>query len=471
MSLSVNMVLFLAFILILIEVAFIVYFYRKSRNLTSGLLKKDEELEIERRQMEEFKQSLDKQIEEKIKSVENQVKESEKVDFTLKKALKRSEESNFMKNAFLSNISHEIRTPLNNIIGFASLLEAEISLIENKELFDYARSISESGERLLHLLNNILDISKLEANDMQLTLRPSDINNIVANATQLYIFKANEQKLKLNLTTNQLPPVPIDEKGLNKVISAVLENAIKYTEKGFINISTDYSEDHNEVSIRIKDTGVGIDSSYLPVIFDPFRQESLGYSKEQQGAGLGLPLAKSLVDMMRGRIEIESSKGKGTTVTLFFSPEHLHKDDKRTLEPTRKQKFKSLQGLEIFIVEDDLMNKIVLYEMTKSLGNVFTAVNGDETMRIIDQAYQDKKIFDIMLFDINLPPPWDGIRLMQEVRKKWREYKTIPFVAQTAYAMSGDKEKLLEAGFDDYISKPINQQELYSIIKNQLNKI
>ncbi|MEI7981940.1 MAG: hypothetical protein WCI71_09815, partial [Bacteroidota bacterium] len=106
MSLSVNMVLFLAFILILIEVAFIVYFYRKSRNLTSGLLKKDEELEIERRQMEEFKQSLDKQIEEKIKSVENQVKESEKVDFTLKKALKRSEESNFMKNAFLSNISH-----------------------------------------------------------------------------------------------------------------------------------------------------------------------------------------------------------------------------------------------------------------------------------------------------------------------------------------------------------------------------
>ncbi len=360
---------------------------------------------------------------------------------------------------------------LNNIIGFASLLEAEISLLEHKDLFDYARSISESGDRLLHLLNNIIDISKLEANDMQMTLRPCNINNIVANATQLYIFKANEQKLKLNLTTNEVPSALIDEKELIKVISAILENSIKYTQKGFINISTDFNEEKNEISIRIKDTGVGIDPSYLPIIFDPFRQDSLGFSTELQGAGLGLPLAKSLIEMMRGRIEIDSAKGNGTTVTLFFPPEKTNLDDKKTKEPTRKQKFKSLQGLEIFIVEDDLMNKIVLYEMTKSLGNVITAINGDETLRIINQSYNENKIFDIMLFDINLPPPWDGVRLMHEIRKKWKEYKTIPFIAQTAYAMAGDKEKLLESGFDDYISKPINQQELYSIIKNQLNKL
>jgi CheY-like chemotaxis protein/nitrogen-specific signal transduction histidine kinase len=403
--------------------------------------------------------------------VAEQIKESQKKDITLKKALKRSEESNFMKNAFLSNISAEIRTPLNNIIGFASLLEAEISLLENKELFDYAHSISESGDRLLHLLNNIIDISKLEANDMQINLRPCNINNVVANTTQLFVFKANEQKLKLNLTTNEIPFALIDETWLTKVINAILENAIKYTERGFINISTDFSEEKNEILIRIKDTGTGIDPSYIPMIFDPFRQESLGFTKELQGAGLGLPLAKSLVEMMRGRIEIESAKGKGTTVTLFFPNETTALDSKLAQAPSRKQKFKSLQGLEIFIVEDDLMNKIVLYEMTKSLGNVVTAINGDETLRIIEQAFNEKKIFDIMLFDINLPPPWDGIRLMKEVREKWKVYKTIPFVAQTAYAMSGDKEKLLEAGFDDYISKPINQQELYSIIKNQLNKI
>ncbi|MDD4603138.1 MAG: hybrid sensor histidine kinase/response regulator, partial [Bacteroidales bacterium] len=398
--------------------------------------------------------------------------ERDKKDFTLKRALKRSEEANFLKNAFLSNISQEIRTPLNNIIGFSSLLEAEISLLENKELFDYAKAISESGDRLLHLLNNILDISKLEANDMQLVLKPSNVNTIIANATQLFIFKANEQKLKLNLITNEIPDVLIDEKGLTKVITAIVDNAIKYTKNGFINISTEFLQDKNEISIRIKDTGIGIDTSYLPSIFDPFRQDSLGYTTEQQGAGLGLPLAKSIVDLMRGRIEIESAKGIGTTVTVFFPSEKTVKEDpsvKRSID--QKQKFKSLQGLEIFIVEDDLMNKIVLYEMTKKLGNVITAINGDETLKVIDQQYKEGRIFDIMLFDINLPPPWDGIKLMHEVRKKWKEYQSIPFVAQTAYAMAGDKEKLLEAGFDDYISKPINQQELYSIIKNQLNKL
>jgi len=462
---------FISLSLLLVAVALIINLSRKVKSLTAAIQTKENEVNAVKAEMEELQQSIGKHIEEKIQLVEEQIRESEKVDISLKKALKRSEESNFLKNAFLSNISHEIRTPLNNIIGFASLLEAEISLLEHKELFDYARSISESGDRLLHLLNNIIDISKLEANDMQITLRPCNINNIVANATQLYIFKANEQKLKLNLTTNELPSALIDEKELLKVISAILENSIKYTQKGFINISTDFNDDKNEISIRIKDTGVGIDPSYLPIVFDPFRQDSLGFSKELQGAGLGLPLAKSLVDMMRGRIEIDSVKGNGTTVTLFFPPEKTNPEDKPSLKPSRKQKFKTLQGLEIFIVEDDLMNKIVLYEMTKSLGNVVTAVNGDETLKIIRQTYDENKIFDVMLFDINLPPPWDGIRLMQEVRKNWKEYKNIPFIAQTAYAMAGDKEKLLEAGFDDYISKPINQQELYSIIKNQLNKL
>ncbi len=108
--------------------------------------------------------------------------------------------------------------------------------------------------------------------------------------------------------------------------------------------------------------------------------------------------------------------------------------------------------------------------MTKALGRVVAAVNGDETLSIIKKRAAENKFFDIMLFDINLPPPWDGVKLMQEIRKTWKQYRDIPFVAQTAYAMAGDRENLLEAGFDDYISKPINQQQLYSIMKNQLNK-
>jgi len=457
--------------LLLIAVIGLLFIWnRKIKQLSNQVKNKDLELQESKSALIQIRNDIDKIVEEKTNNFKEEFLAKGRKDMTLKKALKRSEESNFLKNAFLSNISHEIRTPLNNIIGFSNLLEAEISLLENKELFEYSRAITESGDRLLHLLNNIIDISKIEANDMQIKLQPCNITPIVANAIQLFIFKANEQKLKLNFIGNEVPLALADEKNLIKVIGVIIDNAIKFTEKGFVNVTTDFNKDGNEVSIRIKDSGVGIDPSYIPSLFDPFRSESAGFSKDSQSGGLGLPLAKSLIDLMRGRIEIESAKGDGTTVTIFLPAEKSSQPDVDVPEFTRRQKFKALQGLEIFIVEDDLMNKIVLYEMTKVLGNVVAVVNGDETLKVIEQSYKEGKFFDVMLFDINLPPPWDGIKLMQEIRKKWKEYKTIPFIAQTAYAMTGDKEKLLESGFDDYIAKPINQQELYSIIKNQLNK-
>jgi len=457
-------------VFLLITFWYIILVKKKNKKLIDSNVQTNFALLKAKADQEKAQNTIEDEIKNRTESFIKEYQEQEKKDLSLKKALKKSEDANFLKNAFLSNISHEIRTPLNNIIGFSSLLEAEISLLENKELFEYARAISESGDRLLNLLNNILDISRIESHDLHIEIKPCDLNSIVGNTVQLFIFKSNEQKIKLNFIANEVPPALGDEKNLTKVISAIIENAIKYTEKGFVNISTDFHSSSNEISIRIKDSGCGIDAAYLPMIFNPFRQESSGYSKELQGAGLGLPLAKSLIELMRGRISIDSIKGTGTTVTIFLPTKVLSATDISAKSITKKQKFTALQGLEIFIVEDDLMNKLVLYEMTKTLGNVKTAVNGDETLSIIENFHKEGKIFDIMLFDINLPPPWDGIRLMLEIRKKWKEYKTIPFVAQTAYAMAGDKEKLLESGFDDYISKPINQQELYSIIKNQLNK-
>jgi len=449
-------------------------FYRARRELSKCVRKlgeKKEELENVRKDLAASVEKTNELLKLKESESENGSSDPQKRDIVLKKALKRAEETNFLKNSFLTNISHEIRTPLNNIIGFSSLLEAEISILENKELFDYARSISLSGDRLLHLLNNIIDMSRVESNDMRFALKPCNVNCIVGNVTQMFLFKANEQKLKLNFIAGEVPEAQGDEVGLTKALTAIIENAIKYTENGFVNISSEFIAEKDEISIRIKDSGVGIDVSYLAEIFNPFRSESSGYSKEIHGAGLGLPLAKSLIELMQGRIEIVSEKGYGTIVTIFLKTNTGVEISPLSKTLTKKEKFKTLHNLEIFIVEDDLMNKIVLYEMTKSLGNVVAVVNGDETMSIINKTYQEGKFFDIMLFDINLPPPWDGIRLMQEIRKKYKEYQYIPFIAQTAYAMVGDKEKLLEAGFDDYISKPINQQALFSIIKNQLNKI
>jgi len=465
--------LFLALITFSLSIL-LVYQIRLKKRILALKQKADEDLGKISRDLENIQAHVS---EMELKKAEE--KEGEKlkasVELTLKKALKRAEEESFHKNTFLSSLSSEIRTPLNNIIGFASLLENEISLLENKELFEYARVISESGDRLINILNNIIDISRIESNEIEVNLQPNPVSTIISSVAQLYVFKANDQKIKFNVINKNVPAALVDDKVLVKVLGGVVDNAIKYTTKGFVNLSSDYQPSTNEVILRVKDSGGGIDPVYLRDIFNAFRQESPGYSKTEQGSRLGLPIAKRLVEMMQGRLDIESQKGIGTTVTIFLKAAQPEIQGEKVIEAPEKEapsvsKTRTLHDLDIFIVEDDLMNSMVLVEMTKSLGKVSTAVNGEATLKIIHDKYTQGKVFDIMLFDINLPPPYDGIKLMQTIRKQYAEYKRIPFVAQTAYAMTGDREKLLEAGFDDYIAKPINKQELFTIMRNQLEK-
>ncbi len=445
--------------------------HKKNQLLTGQLEEKQKEIGLTKHQLADQNERI-KELEEEQDGDKETEKLKSNVEFTLKKALKRSKEENFQKNTFLSSLSSEIRTPLNNIIGFASLLETEISLLENKELFEYARGISDSGNRLTNLLNNIIDISKIESHDVDITIKPCSVSAIVTSVAQLYTFKANDQKIKFNIINKDVPDALVDDKVLTRVLGGILDNAIKYTEKGFVNISSDYIKKTNEVIVRVKDSGSGIDPTYLKEIFNAFRPDSPGYSKEEQGTRLGLPIAKQLIEMMDCHMDIESEKGKGTSVSLFLKAEgeivvqEVEVESEKIVETP--QKTKVLQDLDIFIVEDDLMNSMVLVEMTKSLGEVTTAVNGEATLKIVRDKHAQGKHFTIMLFDINLPPPYDGIKLMQKIRKEISEYKKIPFVAQTAYAMTGDREKLLEAGFDDYIPKPINKNELYTIMKHQL---
>ena len=459
-------------VLLIISIVLLIIQHRKNQQLTVQVKEKQNEIGQTKHELNDLKERII-EFEEKQDGEDETEKLKANVEFTLKKALKRSNEESFQKNTFLSNLSSEIRTPLNNIIGFASLLETEISLLENKELFEYARGITDSGDRLTNLLNNIIDISKIESHDIDITIKPCPVSTIITSVAQLYTFKANDQKIKFNIINKDTPDALVDDKVLTRVLGGIVDNAIKYTEKGFVNISSDYIMKTNEVIIRVRDSGSGIDPSYLKEIFNAFRPDSPGYSKEEQGTRLGLPIAKQLIEMMDCSIEIDSEKGKGTSVTLFLKAEGEVTEEVEVEEKPEKvidttQKTKVLQDLDIFIVEDDLMNSMVLVEMTKSLGEVTTAVNGEATMKIIKDKHLQGKYFNIMLFDINLPPPYDGIKLMQKIRKEFPAYQKIPFVAQTAYAMTGDREKLLEAGFDDYIPKPINKNELYTIMKHQL---
>ena len=470
------MIITLILITILLVAALIFLFlqHKKTKNLTNQLGEKDIDIQRLIKERDSFREKV-LQLETRDEAENETEFLKTGIELTLKKALKRAEEENYQKNAFLSNLSSEIRTPLNNIIGFASLLETETSLLEHKELFEYARGISESGDRLINLLNNIIDISRIESHAVDIKIKPCLVSSIVSSVAQLYVFKANDQKIKFNIINKDIPEALPDDKVLTKVLGGIVDNSIKYTAKGFVNISTGYQEKTNEVTIRVKDSGSGIDPAYLKEIFNAFRPDSAGYNKEIKGTRLGLPIAKRFMEMMDGDIEIDSKKGEGTTVTIFLKaavvPEvetvqEVLEDSIETEATNRRTNI--LQNLDIFIVEDDMMNSMVLVQMTKSLGTVTTAVNGEATIKIIADKVAKGQAFDIMLFDINLPPPWDGVKLMQTIRKQYPVYKKIPFIAQTAYAMTGDREKLLESGFDDYIAKPINKNELYTIMKNQL---
>ncbi len=413
---------------------------------------------------------IEQAVQKRTEKLNRQVAEHSEESLALKKALKKAEDANYLKNAFLANMSHEVRTPLNAIIGFSNLLLTELSMLENKELYEFAEGIQLSGERLLHLLNNIIDISRVEANDLKIALVPLQLKPFIRKIAEEHLSKAKERNLRLNVSLENVPEIEADEKSLRKIVNDIIDNAFKYTEKGFINLSITHLIDEKKIVIRIKDSGIGIDTAYLPHIFEPFRQESLGYTREYQGAGLGLPLAKRLTEMMKGEIVVESEKTKGTCVSLLF-PEY------KTESYTEKSETKELitntienrtEKLDIFIIEDDRMNRLVLEKMLKRIGNIKTAIDAEESFKVIDNHYKAGKLFDVLLVDINLPPPLNGLEIMQKIRQDYPEYRKIPCIAQTAYAMAGDKEWLLEGGFDDYLPKPINKNQLINSISKQL---
>jgi CheY-like chemotaxis protein len=249
----------------------------------------------------------------------------------------------------------------------------------------------------------------------------------------------------------------------------VLDNSVKFTERGFVKISNYLDEKTGMIIILIKDTGIGIDKVYVNQVFEPFRQESLGYSTSYQGAGLGLPLAKKMSLKLNGDIELESEKGSGTTITLRF-PAFTDKIEAKVKTEGSKFMTKLTENpwdkLSVLVVEDDNMNQILYRKLLKKARFLEIAKDGKTALSVVEKQNVNNN-FQLVLMDINLPAPWDGISLMKKIRSKWPEYKNIPFIAQTAYAISGNRDVMLEEGFDEYITKPI----IKSVLVDAINKV
>lgn len=412
--------------------------------------------------------NLEALVNERESDLQKEIIERERVDAELNEALSNTAEANFQKNAFLSNISHEIRTPLNGIIGFSSLLENELALLEQPEMFEYANSIQKSGEKLLHLLNNIIDISRLEANDLEFKIESCEIKTIVDETIQHFIGAANEKGIRIVKEISAAFAMA-DKDMLQKVIYEMLDNAIKFTDKGYIKIIAEEQAETDQIRIIIKDTGIGIDDNYLPDLFEAYRHESHGYSRQYQGAALGIPLSKQLVEKMNGLFKIESQKAAGTSVFIQLPKAQqlmpIIAEKKECVLEDYSAKLKSLlKGGKVLLVEDDLASRKIIIRFLEPFAEIIALENGDDALHLIQSQSMEQKVFTLFIFDYNLPTPWDGVKLLRKIKSEFPIYKDIPAISQTAYAMYANKEEILSAGFDAFLSKPIQRRFLYEEI-------
>lgn len=470
---NISLIVFLISLLIFVGV--IIMFFVINKKLNS------KKADIETKAVKVYNQKYEKlqQIEtklnEELKPLKTELKKIENEEAELKKKLKNLEEANYLKNAFLSNMSHEIRTSLNGISGFANILETELAIIADENLFSYAQKIQQSGNKLENLLTNIIDISRLEANVDDKEIKEYEINDIIDIVESMNTFKANEKGIVFKTKIDKPSPVVLaDKEKLKKVINVIVDNAVKYTRKGFVTITASLVENKKTVKIEIKDTGIGIQNDYADLINKAFVSNIDDHEKSYQGIGIGLKLCKRFIDLMDGKISMKTVPTKGSSFTILL-PSSTNEPESQEIKTTEKPiitlvNAPQLGSLDIFIVEDDRMNRMVLEKMLKNSGSTTTAVDGDDAMKLMKKSQKRANPYHVMLFDINLPAPWDGMRLMQEIRRIYPEYRNVPFIAQTAYAMSGDKNRFLEAGFDDYIAKPIMKNELLTLIEKQLEK-
>jgi PAS domain S-box-containing protein len=378
----------------------------------------------------------------------------------------KAEESDRLKSAFLANMSHEIRTPMNGILGFADLLKApELS---GEEQQAYIKIIEKSGARMLNIINDIIDISKIEAGLMKLDSKESNINEQIEYIYTFFKPEAEAKKLKISFN-NALPAkeavVTTDREKLYAILTNLVKNAIKYTHNGSIefgyNLKT--NNETNELEFYVKDTGIGIPKERHEAIFERFIQADISDKMAYQGAGLGLAISKAYVEMLGGKIRVESEEGKGSCFyfTLPYKTDPFLENIELQLASSATNE--KVKNLKILIAEDDEVSEMLIDSLVKSFGKeILKARTGVEAIEI---CYDNPDI-DLIMMDI-LMPVMGGY----EATRKIREFnKTVVIIAQTAYALSGDRENAIASGCNDYLSKPINKKELLALMQKYFGK-
>ncbi len=390
------------------------------------------------------------------------VSERRKMEEELKKAKESAEEMNKLKSIFLANMSHELRTPMIGILGYSQMISEDVKDPEVKKM---AGTIVRSANRLTETLNLILDLSKVEANKIDLHFNKVNVASIVEESVNHFKAAAEEKELTINLKADKTDIIcSLDERLFSLVMGNLINNAVKYTDKGSVDVKLTLEND--EAVIRVKDTGIGISKKDTEIIFEAFRQASEGYNRRFEGTGLGLTISKKFVELMHGSIQVESEINTGSVFTIRFPSLKLKGNDKitETKESGKgeiKERVKKRDS-KLLLVEDDKVNVDVINLFLRDYCDVDHSSSALEALKMVKS-----RKYDAILMDINLKG-MTGLDAVKHIRQL-NDYKDIPVVAVTAYAMAGDRKRFLEQGCSHYLAKPFSKKELIELLETILN--
>ncbi len=402
--------------------------------------------------------------------MQEDITERKKVEFELIRSKEKAEEMNRLKSVFLANMSHELRTPMVGILGFAQILKEQLTDTSNVEM---AELLIKSGKRLLTTLESILEFSQLESKQIYINNVKIDVTEKINTLVNNFTDQLNEKKLilKLDFKCKNLS-VLADDRLFSQALNNIIDNAIKFTSKGSVTVEIDKVLERNIIygAIRISDTGIGISKEKQKVIFEDFRQASEGKSRNFEGNGLGLTVAKKIIGILNGYITIESELGMGSQFTIYLPAINVENNKSGDFDipnnnSNNSKKDKDDNYLpEILLVEDNEMNKEVVKIYLKKICKVAYAKDDKTALQLSAQ-----KKYSIVLMDINLGNGLSGIEVMKKIKAN-NDYDDVPFVAITGYALHGDKEKLLDGGCSYYLSKPFMKKDLIDLVEKLLKE-